>query len=115
MFQTKRIDSIPGGADNADSGINIQPKKMGDPVKYGQFIIQILLFLAGMAGLYITLSEKSETNRIEIEYLKAADKDKALLIKDQAQQQSQQYKEIMGELTEIKIMMQNKENKKWST
>lgn len=85
---------------------------MGDPVKFGQFLIQILLFLAGMTGMWMTLSQKVETQRVEIDYLKGADKDKATLIKDLYQQQSQQINEINGKLTDILIKLENKENKK---
>lgn len=85
---------------------------MGDPVKFGQFLIQILLFLAGMAGMWMSLSEKVETQRVEIDYLKNADKDKALLIKDLYQQQTQQINEINAKLTDILIKLENKENKK---
>jgi|SRR5688572_21225206 hypothetical protein len=112
MLQAKRIDSIDRGNDNATGGIINKSKKMGDPVKFGQFLIQILLFLAGMAGMYMTLSEKVETQRVEIEYLKGADKDKAVLIKDLYQQQSQQFNEINSKLTDILIKLENKENKK---
>lgn len=112
MFQTEQFDSIDRGANNATGGIINQYKKMGDPVKFGQFIIQILLFLAGMAGIYMTLSEKVETQRVEIDYLKNADKDKAILIKDLYQQQSQQFIEINSKLTDILIKLENKENKK---
>lgn len=112
MLQTEQLDSIAGGDNNATGGIINKPKKMGDPVKFGQFLIQILLFLAGMAGMWMTLSEKVETQRVEIEYLKNADKDKALLIKDLYQQQSQQINEINGKLTDILIKLENKENKK---
>lgn len=84
---------------------------MGDPVKFGQFLIQILLFLAGMAGMWMTLSQKVETQRVEIDYLKGADKDKSILIKDLYQQQAQQINEINKNLTDIRIMLENKANK----
>lgn len=85
---------------------------MGDPVKFGQFLIQILLFLAGMAGMWMTLSERVQTQRVEIDYLKSSDKDKALLIKDLYQKQSDQFKEINSKLTDILIVLEKKENKK---
>ena len=112
MLQTEQLDFIAGRANNATGGIINKPKKMGDPVKFGQFLIQILLFLAGMAGMWMSLSEKVETQRVEIDYLKNADKDKALLIKDLYQQQAQQINEINKNLTDIRIMLENKENKK---
>jgi hypothetical protein len=112
MLQTKRMDINAGRIDNATGGIINNHKKMGDPVKFGQFIIQILLFLAGMAGMYLTLSKEVETQRVEIDYLKNADKDKATLIRDLYQQQGQQFQEINSKLTDIRVMLENKENKK---
>ncbi len=106
------MDINAGRIDNAIGGIIDKYKKMSDPVKFGQFIIQILLFLAGMAGMYMTLSEKVETQRVEIDYLKKSDIDKSLLIKDLYQQQGQQFKEINSKLTDILIKLENKENKK---
>lgn len=106
------MDINAGRIDNATGGIINKHKKMGDPVKFGQFIIQILVFLAGMAGMYMTLSEKVETQRVEIDYLKNSDKDKSLLIKDLYQQQTQQFQEINSKLTDIRIMLENKANKK---
>lgn len=112
MLQTERINSIDGRVDNVTGGIINHKKKMGDPVKFGQFLIQILLFLAGMAGMWMTLSQKVETQRVEIDYLKGADRDKSILIKDLYQQQSQQFNEINSKLTDILIKLENKENKK---
>lgn len=101
------MDSTFGGADNATGGID-KPKKMGDPVKFGSFIIQTLLFFGAIAGIYMTLSEKVATQQVVIENLRDNDRFRASQIKEM----SQQFNEINGKLTDILIKLENKENKK---
>jgi hypothetical protein len=101
------MDTSFRNADNDSGGID-KPKKMGDPVKFGSFIIQTLLFLGAIAGIYMTLSEKVATQQVVIDYLRDTDKYRASQIKEM----SQQFNEINEKLTDILIKLENKENKK---
>jgi hypothetical protein len=92
--------------------IAISPIKMEKTLKIWQAVMSLVVLIITVGTLIVNQSNKLETQRLRIEYLESADKDKALIIKDLNQQMNTSYKEINAKLTDIQIMLQNKENKK---
>lgn len=105
------MDSNTTGPDNG-SAVNIPNKTMEKNLKLWQAVISVIVLVITVGTLIVNQSNKIETQSVEIKYLKDADKDKALQIKDLNQQLNQSYKEINEKLTDIMVMIQNKENKK---
>lgn len=105
------MDSNTTRPDNG-SAVNIPNKKMEKNLKLWQAVISVIVLVITVGTLIVNQSNKIETQSVEIKYLKDADKDKALQIKDLNQQLNQSYKEINEKLTDIMVMLQNKENKK---
>lgn len=85
---------------------------MDKTIKVWQAVMATVLFIISVSSLFYTLSNQVHDQGKDIQYLKDADRDKALQIRDLYQQQNAQYKEINQKLTEILIALQNKENKK---
>lgn len=85
---------------------------MEKTLKLWQAVISVIVLLISVGTIIVNQSNKIETQGLEIRYLKDADKDKALQIKDLNQQVNQAIKEINSKLTDIQVMLQNKENKK---
>ncbi len=85
---------------------------MDKTLKVWQAIMATVLFIISVGSLFFSLYSQVISQRRDIDYLKDADKDKALLIKDLYQQQIQQNKETNAKLTEILIKLETKENKK---
>lgn len=98
-------------ADNGDV-IAVSPIQMEKTLKIWQAVMSLVILVISIGTIIVNQSNKLETQRLRIEYLESSDKDKALNIKDLNLQMNQSYKEINIKLTDIQIMLQNKENKK---
>lgn len=112
MLQTMGSHRDAGGNINDSGSINNLISKMDKTLKVWQAIMATVLFIISVGSLFFTIYSQVQIQGRDIDYLKSADRDKALQLKDINQQQAQQYKEINQKLTEILISLQNKENKK---
>lgn len=112
MLQTMGSHGDAGGNINDSGSINNLLSKMDKTLKVWQAIMATVLFIISVGSLFFSLYSQVISQRRDIDYLKDADKDKALQIRDLNQQQAQQYKEINQKLTDILVTLQTKENKK---
>lgn len=74
---------------------------MDKGLKIWQAVVSFLVLLITIVTLIINQSNKIETQALRINFLESAQRDNAL-----------QYKEINQKLTDILVLMQNKEDKK---
>lgn len=112
MLQTVTHDTGSRSATNVINGINNRVQKMESTLKIWHAFLATAAFLITIISTIVVFSNKVETQRLRIEYLESADRDKSLQIKDLNQKQQTQYEQINAKLTDILIMLQNKENKK---
>lgn len=87
-------------------------QKMEKVLKIWHAILATIVLIISVSTMFFNLANKVETQKLEIEYLKNSDKDKALMIKDLNIQISSSVKEINNKLTDIQITLNNKENRK---
>lgn len=98
------MDSNDTGSDNGGSGImdiNNTPKDMDKGLKIWQAVVSFLVLLITVVTLIVNQSNKIETQALRINYLESSQRDNALHLK-----------EINSKLTDILILLQNKEDKK---
>jgi hypothetical protein len=112
MLQTIHFNNRSRSAVNVYRSPNNRVQKMENTLKIWHAIMASITFFISIVGAVVVFSNKVENQRLRIEYLESSDKDKALQIKDLNQRQDSQFKEINNKLTDILIMLQNKENKK---
>jgi predicted site-specific integrase-resolvase len=112
MLQT--IGGTTGSRSNTDDTNSLKniSIKMDKGLKIWQAFLATLSMFLTIVGAVILFTNKVETQRLRLDYLESTQKDQGLQIKDVNQRNEQQYKEINDKLTDILIMMQNKENKK---
>lgn len=85
---------------------------MESTLKIWHAFLATAAFLITVISTIVVFSNKVETQRLRIEYLESQGKDHGTMIKDLNQKQQTQYEQINTKLTDILIMLQNKENKK---
>lgn len=112
MLQT--IGSTTNSRSGSNDSYSLQNSflKMEKELKLWHAFLATLSLLITIIGIIVVFSNKVETQRLRLDYLEGIQKDQSIQIKDINQRSEQQYKEINSKLTEILIMMQNKENKK---
>lgn len=74
-----------------------------------------VVWLFGVFVTVITLivnqSNKIETQRLRIEFLESVSRDHGLQIKDMVNKTNAEYKEINNQLSDLKVLLQNKEDR----
>lgn len=112
MFQAIAISRNIRERDN-DSNLRLNSNKT---MEKGAKIWHIIATALGLAITLVTglinQSTKIERQQVEIQYLKEAARDHGLILKEQSNRIEVQYKEIMNTLTDMKVTMQNKQDKK---
>ena len=112
MLQTITNDTDSRSAINVFNGLNNRVQKMESTLKIWHAFLATAAFLITVISTIVVFSNKVETQRLRIEYLESQGKDHGTMIKDLNQKQQTQYEQINTKLTDILIMLQNKENKK---
>jgi len=91
----------------------IGPVPKADRVmKVWPVITGTIALIISITSITIKFTSKIELQRLEIDYLKSADKDKSLMLRDVQQQVVNEIKEVNNKLTNIQIALQNKVDKK---
>lgn len=85
---------------------------MDKHLKIGQAIIAFIGILITVVTMIVNQSNKIETQRLRIEFLETSSRDQNLQIKDLNQQINAKYEAVNSKLTDILVVLQNKENKK---
>lgn len=85
---------------------------MQEHLKIWQAVVSIIGLILTMGTLVVNQSNKIETQRLRIEFLESSQRDLHLLLKDQNQQTNAQFREMHSMLTDIRILLQNKEDKR---
>lgn len=85
---------------------------MQEHLKIWQAVVSIIGLILTMGTLVVNQSNKIETQRLRIEFLESNQRDLHLLLKDQNQQTNAQFREMHSMLTDIRILLQNKEDKR---
>ncbi len=80
-------------------------------LKVWHLAITAITLLMSMGALVYNLARTQENQRARIEFLEGIARDHGLQIKDMGQQNNLQYKEINQQLTDIKVILQNKEDR----
>lgn len=112
MLQTVAPDTSSRSATNVIDSFNNRIQKMESTLKIWHAFLATAAFLITVISTIVVFSNKVETQRLRIEYLESQGKDHGTMIKDLNQKQQTQYEQINTKLTDILIMLQNKENKK---
>lgn len=112
MLQT--IGSTTNSRSGSNDSYSLQNSfiKMEKELKLWHAFLATLSLLITIIGIIVVFSNKVETQRLRLDWLEANQKDQGLQIKDINQRTEMNYKEINSKLTDIQIMLQNKENKK---
>lgn len=113
MFQTRRKGSMVGKyADGSTVLVPYNKKKMERELKIWQALVSLILLILTVGSLIINLSNKVETQRVEIEFLKSTQRDTNIMMKDKVQSDNQRFDKIQDQLTEILVQLQEKQNRK---
>ena len=113
MFQTKRSGNMVG--EHVDGSIILVPynsKKMEKGLKIWQALVSLILLIITVGTMIVNLTNKVETQRIEIEFLKSNQRDANLMMKDKIQSDNNEFAKIRDQLTEILVQLQEKQNRK---
>ena len=113
MFQTKRSSSLVGKYDDGNTDfVPYNSKKMENGLKIWQALVSLILLIITVGTLIVNLSNKVETQRIEIEFLKSTQRDTNIMMKDKIQSDNMEFGKIRDQLTQILVQLQEKQNRK---
>lgn len=84
---------------------------MQEHLKIWQAVVSLIVLIITIGTAIVNQSNKIETNRLRIEFIESTQRDLHLLLKDQNQQNNAQFKEVQTKLTDILIILQNKQDK----
>lgn len=112
MLQTGRNSSMVGEYTNGNTIVIPNTKKMEKGLKIWQAVVSLILLAITVGTLIVNLSNKVETQRVEIEFLKSNQRDLGLMLKEKVQSDNQRFDKIQEQLTQILVELQRKENVK---
>lgn len=111
MVQTKRNNSN-GGISNNDNSINTNNiSQMDKGLKIWHAFVGLFGIFLTVVTLIINQSNKIETQRLRIEILESITRDHGLMMKEITNKSNQDYNEIKNTLYDIRVMLQNKEDR----
>lgn len=84
---------------------------MQEHLKIWQAVLTIIVLIITIGTTIVNQSNKIETQRLRIEFLESSQRDLHILLKDQNQQTTAEFKEVKSKLTDVLILLQNKQDK----
>lgn len=84
---------------------------MQEHLKIWQAVLTIIVLIITIGTTIVNQSNKIETQRLRIEFLESSQRDLHILVKDQNQQTIAEFKEVKSKLTDVLILLQNKQDK----
>ena len=87
-------------------------KKMEKGLKIWQAVVSLILLAITVGTLIVNLSNKVETQKVEIDFLKSNQKDLSLMLKEKVQSDNTRFDKIQDQLTQILVELQSKQNAK---
>lgn len=113
MFQAKRNRNLVGEyVDGSTIIVPYNSKKMEKGLKIWQALVSLILLIISIGTMIVNLSNKVETQRVEIDFLKGGVRDQSIMMKDKAQSDNQRFDRIQEQLTQILVQLQEKQNRK---
>lgn len=112
MLQTERNDNTGGNPDNDTGGGPNNFEKMEKGLKVWHAVLTTIITLVTCCSWIFNLNTQVKVQQNEIDMLKSSDRDKTLQIKDLSQQLNEKYEVMNNKLTDVLVILQNKENKK---
>jgi outer membrane lipopolysaccharide assembly protein LptE/RlpB len=112
MLQTERNNTAGGSPDHATGGGENNIEKMDKGLKIWHAVLTTIITLVTCCSWIFQLNTQVKVQQTEIDMLKSSDRDKTLQIKDLSQQINEKYNVMNDKLTDVLVILQNKENKK---
>jgi hypothetical protein len=113
MFQAKRNRDLVGKhVDGSTIIVPYNSKRMEKGLKIWQALVSLILLIITCGTMIVNLTNKVETQRVEIDFLKSGQRDQNIMMKEKGLTDNQRFDKIQDQLTQILLQLQLKQNRR---